>query len=110
MAEKQYYSLKLKYDFFNEKYIKALRKLPQGDSLVIVYLKMQLKTLKTNGVFKYESILPNCISELALVIDEDEEVTGLALEALVRFGVIERLDNGDLLLVKMQKLKGGDSD
>ena len=108
MAEKRYYWLKLKDDFFDEKYIKALRKLPQGDSLVIVYLKMQLKTLKTDGVFRYESILPNCLSELALAIDESEEVTGLALEALVRFGVIERLDNDDLLLVKMQELIGSE--
>lgn len=108
MAEKRYYWLKLKDDFFDEKYIKALRKLPQGDSLVIVYLKMQLKTLKTDGVFRYESILPNCLSELALAIDESEEVTGLALEALVRFGVIERLDNDDLLLVKTQELIGSE--
>lgn len=108
MAEKRYYWLKLKDDFFDERYIKALRKLPQGDSLVIVYLKMQLKTLKTDGVFRYESILPNCLSELALAIDESEEVTGLALEALVRFGVIERLDNDDLLLVKMQELIGSE--
>lgn len=108
MAEKRYYWLKLKDDFFDEKYVKALRKLPQGDSLVIVYLKMQLKTLKTDGVFRYENILPNCLAELALAIDESEEVTGLALEALVRFGVIERLDNDDLLLVKMQELIGSE--
>lgn len=108
MAEKRYYWLKLKDDFFDEKYIKALRKLPQGDSLVIVYLKMQLKTLKTDGVFRYENILPNCLAELALAIDESEEVTGLALEALVRFGVIEQLDNDDLLLVKMQELIGSE--
>lgn len=53
MPDKRYYWLKLKEDFFDEKYIKALRKLPQGDSQVIVYLKMQLKSLKTEGIINY---------------------------------------------------------
>lgn len=47
MAEKRYFWLKLKDDFFDKKYIKALLKLPQGDSLTVIYLKMQLKSLKT---------------------------------------------------------------
>ncbi len=96
MADKRYFWLKLKEDFFDEKYIKALRKLPQGDSQVIVYLKMQLKSLKTEGIISYEGILPDCVSELALAIDEDENVVKLTVEALIRFGVVERLENDTL--------------
>lgn len=46
MAEKRYFWLKLKEDFFDEKYIKALKRLPQGDSLIIVYLKCNFIALK----------------------------------------------------------------
>lgn len=108
MAEKRYFWLKLHENFFDEKYVRALRRLPQGDSLVIVYLKMQLKTLKTEGIFHYERVMPDCTAELALAIDEDVNVTKLALEALIRFGVIERMDNDDLLLLAMQKFIGSE--
>lgn len=109
MAEKRYYWLKLKADFFDEKYIRALRRLPQGDSLVIVYLKMQLKSLKTEGLLQYEHILPDAISELALLLDEDETLVQLAVNALIKFGVIERWDNGDLYFTAMQQLIGSET-
>ena len=53
---KRYYWLKLRENFFDEKYIKALRRLPDGDALCIVYLKMQLKSLQTEGIINYERI------------------------------------------------------
>lgn len=109
MAEKKYYWLKLKADFFDEKYIRALRRLPQGDSLVIVYLKMQLKSLKTEGLLQYEHILPDAISELALLLDEDETLVQLAVNALIKFGVVERWDNGDLYFTAMQQLIGSET-
>lgn len=110
MAEtKRYFWLKLKEDFFDEKYIKALRRLPQGDSLVIVYLKMQLKSLKTEGIIKYEGILPDSIAELSLALDEDENIVKLTIEALVRFGVVERWENDTFYMVAMQQLIGSET-
>ena len=109
MAEKRYYWLKLKDDFFDEKYIKALRKLPQGDSLIIIYLKMQLKSLKTEGYIYYEEVLPDSITELSLALDEDENLTRLAVEALIKFGVIEQLDNETFYMVALQKLIGSET-
>ena len=111
MAEnaKKYFWLKLKDDFFDEKYIKALRRLPQGDSLVIVYLKMQLKSLKTEGIIKYEQILPDAISELAMVLDEDEHVVRLAVEAMIKFGIVERWENQTFYMVAMQQLIGSET-
>lgn len=109
MAEKKYFWLKLKDDFFDEKYIKALRRLPQGDSLVIVYLKMQLKSLKTEGLIKYEQILPDSVSELAMLLDEDENIVRLAIEALIKFGVIERWADETFYMLAMQDLIGSET-
>ena len=109
MAEKKYFWLKLKDDFFDEKYIKALRRLPQGDSLVIVYLKMQLKSLKTEGLIKYEQILPDAVSELAMSLDEDENIVRLAIEVLIKFGVIERWADETFYMLAMQDLIGSET-
>ena len=72
MAERRFFWLKLKEDFFDEKQVKYLRKLPDGDKLTIVYLKMLLKSIRTEGVLKYDQILPSCEAELAMILDEDE--------------------------------------
>lgn len=106
---KRFYWLKLHADFFDEKYIKALRRLPQGDSLTIVYLKMQLKSLRTEGLIRYEGILPDSMAELAMALDEDEHITKLAVEALIRFGVVERWDDETLYMSAMQHMIGSES-
>ena len=107
---KKYYWLKLKEDFFNQKYVKALRKLPDGDSLTIIYLKMQLMTLNTSGILVFDHIMPNCEAEIALLLDEDENKIKFAIEALIKMGIIERLDNNDLYLLAMSELIGYESD
>ena len=51
MAEKRYYWLKFRDDFFDSKRIKKLRKMAGGDTYTIIYLKMMLKTwVKEAGI------------------------------------------------------------
>lgn len=107
MAERgKYYWLKLKEDFFDDKVIKYLRKLPEGPALVIIYLKMQLKSLKTEGFLRYDGILPTCEEELALVLDESPMLVTGAINALVKMGVVERWENDVLYMKAMQELIG----
>ena len=89
MENKRYYWLKLKDDFFDDKYIKALKKLPSGDSIVLIYLKMQLRALKTNGYIYYDKIMPNIEDELSLILDEDINIVKLTLASLSQYGLIE---------------------
>ena len=109
MSSKRYYWLKLKEDFFDDKTVKYLRKLPDGNALVIIYLKMQLKSLKTEGLIKYDGLLPTCEEELALVLDEDVTLVRFAVTALVNMGVVERWDNDMLYMASMQPLIGSES-
>lgn len=103
---KKYYWLKLKEDFFDDKVIKYLRQLPEGPTLVIIYLKMQLKSLKTEGFLKYDGILPTCEEELALVLDEKPMLVAGAINALEKLGVVERWNNDVLYMKAMQELIG----
>ena len=96
--ENRYYWLKLQQDFFSSKRIKKMRKLPGGDTLTIIYLKMQLLALKTDGVLSYTGLEQTFAEELALDLDEDAESVQLALAYMSSTGLIETSDNISFLL------------
>lgn len=53
--------------------------------------------------------MPDSISELAMVLDENENIVKLAVSALVTFGVVEKWENDTLYMVAMQELIGSES-
>lgn len=106
---RKYYWLKLKEDFFEDKTTKYLQSLPDGYKLIICYLKMQLKALKTDGVIKYDRLFPTNVEELALILDEDINIVKLMLEALKRIGAVEELNDGSLAILAMEELVGSET-
>ena len=95
MAEKRYYWLKLADDFFTSKRIKKLRSLAGGDTFTIIYLKMQLKALKTDGYLYFDGIMNDFAEELALDIDESVENVKITIQYLLTVGLLECSDDGD---------------
>ena len=108
MSEKRYYWLKLYDTFFENKTSKFLRKLPDGDKILICYLKFQLKLLKTEGIFVYENLCENIAEEIALFLDEDVNIIKLLLSALEKANAIELLNNNTFMLTEMQDLIGSE--
>lgn len=106
---KRYFWLKLKENFFDEKSIRYLRKLPQGDSIVVVYLKMLLKGLRDEGMIKYDKILPTATEELALYLDEPEAVVSLSIAAFLKMGLVEQWDNDTFYMAALQNMIGSES-
>lgn len=84
MGDKRYYWLKLKDDFFNQKEIKKLRSIAGGDTYTVIYLKMLLKSLRTEGNLLYEGIEDDFASEIALDIDEDPENVAVTISFLTK--------------------------
>lgn len=74
--ERRYYWLKLKEGFFEDRYIKILKVQPNGYRVLAIYLMLQLKALKSDGILEYSRILPSHTAELAIEIGE--RVTSLA--------------------------------
>ena len=95
---KKYYWLKLKADFFSSKRIKKLRKMAGGDTYTIIYLKMQLASIKTDGVLQWTGLEDNFAAELALDLDESVEDVQMTLLFLQANGLIETSDNVNYIL------------
>lgn len=90
---KRYYWLKLKDDFFSSKRIKKLRNMAGGDTYTIIYLKMQLLAIKTDGVLTWTGLEDNFAEELALDLDERPEDVEVTLIYLLKVGLAETNDN-----------------
>ena len=110
MAEKKYYWLRFKEDFFKQKEIKKLRKIAGGDTFTIIYLKMQLLTVKTDGVIKYDGIEDTFAEEIALELDEDVDNVKITLSFLQSTNLMEVLSGSEYLLPEAVKNIGSESD
>ena len=106
--EKRYYWLKLYDTFFENKTSKFLRKLPDGDKILLAYLKFQLKLLKSEGVFSFEKLCDSVPEEIALMLDEDVNIIKLLLTALEKANAIEYLNENTFMLSEMQDLIGSE--
>ena len=87
---KKYVWLKLKEDFFQQKAIKKLRKMTSGGAVyTLIYLKMQLLSLKNEGKLYFEGVEDNFIDEIALEIDESAEDIQMTVMYLQKNGLLE---------------------
>lgn len=86
---KRYYWLRLHDDFFDSKRIKKLRRIAGGDTYVIIYLKLQLKAMKTDGVIEYTGLEQTFADELALDLDENPDDVRVTLNYLLSTGLAE---------------------
>ena len=87
---KKYVWLKLKEDFFQQKAIKKLRKMTSGGAVyTLIYLKMQLLSLKNEGKIYFEGVEDDFIDEIALEIDESPEDVQMTVLYLQKIGLME---------------------
>lgn len=107
---KKYFWLKLKSDFFTSKAMKKLRRIAGGDTYTIIYLKLQLLSLKDEGALFYEGVEPTFYEEMALALDEDEENVKATLIFLNSMGLIEQKSEHEYILTEVPYLIGGETE
>lgn len=109
MASKKYYWLKLKDDFFRNKEIKKLRKIAGGDTYTVIYLKLQLLSLKNEGKLFFENLEDTFVEEMALELDEDSENVKITFIYLQKHGLIEEVNENEFILPQTLKCIGSET-
>lgn len=89
MANKRYYWIKLKKDFFSGMHQRKMRKQPHGELLLIIYLKMMLATCDSEGKFYYQGVFDDIATEIAETIIEEVEDVRIALKYLSDNGLVD---------------------
>ena len=98
---KKYYWLKLKDNFFNQKEVKKLRRIAGGDTYTIIYLKMQLLSIKKDGIIEFEGTEKDLAEQLSYEIDENLDNIQVTLSFLKANNLIEEISENNFLLTKV---------
>ena len=109
MAVKRYFWLKLQDSFFSQKEIKKLRRIAGGDTYTIIYLKLQLISLKNGGKIYYEGLEDTFYDEMALDLDEDSENVKFTIIFLQKYGLVQEINENEFLMSNVEKSVGSET-
>lgn len=112
MANKKYYWLKLKEDFFEEDAISWIEEQENGKDYCLFYLKLCLKSLKTNGLLIRNvgsMLVPYDIKTLARVTNTETDTVRVAMELFKRIGLVQILENGEIYIAELQNMVGSET-
>ena len=108
-TNRRYYWLQLKEDFFKTKEMKLMRKLPGGEEITIIYLKIMLVSLADEGKIFFEGLAEDLAEELSLLIDEDAEAVRMALIFLENKKLLTTSDNYQYNLEQVPEMIGSET-
>lgn len=105
---KRYYWLKLKEDFFKKKEMKKLRKLDNGDTCILIYMKMIILSLESENKIFFDNVEDTFAEELSLLLDEDVEDVQRTLDFLEKVNLMETINDGEYFLPQGTTLTGSE--
>lgn len=109
----KFYWLQLKEDFFEDDAIEWLEEQkPNGRDYAYFYLKLCLKSLKSNGILIRQVgniLIPYDNKKLAELTKMDFDTVTVAMELLKQIGLIKILENGEIYVTQLENLIGSKS-
>lgn len=112
VEKSRYYWLKLKEDFFEDDAIEWLEEQHNGKEYALFYLKLCLKSLKSNGTLIRRvgtMLVPYDTEKLAEITKTDFDTVVVAMELLKKIGLIEVLDTGEIYISSLAAMVGSES-
>lgn len=112
MSNKKYYWLKLKEDFFEEDAISWIEEQDNGKEYCLFYLKLCLKSLKTNGLLIRNvgsMLVPYDAKTLGKITSTDTDTVRVAMDIFTKIGLIQILENGEIFLSQLQNMVGSET-
>lgn len=108
----RYYWLQLREEFFESDEIDWLEEQPNGPAQVLFYLKLCLKSLKTDGLLVRrvgQMLIPYDVEKLADFTRSDVNTVQCAIVNLKMCGLVEVLEDGTIFMAHLSNLIGSAS-
>nr|WP_216682577.1 phage replisome organizer N-terminal domain-containing protein [Enterococcus innesii] len=111
--KKRYFWLRLKEDFFEEDTIEWLEEQPNGKEYCLIYLKLCLKSLKTEGLLVRNvgtTMIPYDAEALAKTTNSSVDTIKVAMDLFQKIGLIDVLETGEIYLSQLNELVGSETE
>ena len=101
--------IKLNVDMFDDEKIKIIQSMPEGDSLLIVWIKLLALAGKTNdgGYIYITDSMPYTEEMLATIMNKPIQIIKLAIDVFNQLQMIE-IDNKGIFLINFEKYQSLD--
>ncbi len=109
MAEKKYYWLKLKRDFFKRHDIQIIESMPNGKDYVLFYLKLMVESIDHEGALRFSQAIPYNEQMLSVITNTNIDTVRAALELFGALGMVEILDDKTIYMSEVTRLIGSES-
>lgn len=95
---KVYFWLKVDKKFFDNIFIKKLKSMAGGYTMIVIYIRLMLESLEDDCILYYEGYFDNLVQELALKLDVTEDDINMTMAYFTRCGLIQIDDDGNATL------------
>lgn len=109
MAEKKYYWLKLKKDFFKRHDIRIIEGMDNGKEYVLFYLKLMVESISHEGRLRFADTIPYNEKMLSSLTDTNIDIVRSAMKVLIELGLCEVMDDQTIYLSEVDKLIGDET-
>ena len=109
MADKKYYWLKLKRDFFKRHDIRIIEEMPNGKEYLLFYLKLLVESIDHEGELRFSDTVPYNEQMLSVITNTNIDVVRSAMKLFIELKMIDVQDDATIYMAEVNKLIGGET-
>ena len=106
MADKKYYWLKLKRDFFKRHDIQIIEDMENGKDYILFYLKLLCESVDHEGHLRFSETIPYNEKMLSTITNTNIDIVRSAMKVFSELNMIEILDDDTIFMTECNKMLG----
>lgn len=109
MAEKKFYWLRLKRDFFKRHDIQIIESMPNGKDYVLFYLKLMVESIDHDGALRFSDTIPYNEQMLSVITGTNIDIVRAAMQLFRELKMVDILDDSTIYMNEVQALVGAET-
>lgn len=109
MADKKYYWLKLKRDFFKRHDIRIIEEMPNGKDYILFYLKLLLESIDHEGELRFSDTIPYNEQMLSVITNTNIDIVRAAMKMFVELQMVDIFDDKTIFMNEVQRMIGSET-
>lgn len=109
MADKKYYWLRLKRDFFKRHDIQIIESMPNGKDYVLFYLKLMVESIDHDGALRFSDTIPYNEQMLSVITGTNIDIVRAAMQLFRELKMVDVLDDSTIFMSEVQALMGAET-